>query len=147
MIVETIVIKNKVTGLEIVAHYSDSYNYRLSTGESCYSVIIEYNGIEYVICISKDYQIIYKMAERLTEDIGFPLAVNRVTKLRGNDYNIVRDSICIDAFNRTLDRQRSHTDIFERYMISDADNQLCEDMMNFDLTTRNWNSQSGEDPK
>ena len=141
MIVETIVLKNKVTGLEIVAHYSDNYNYGLSTGESCYSVIVEYNRIEYVVCINKDYQSIYKTAERLTEDIGFPLAVNRVTKLRGNNYNIVRDSICIDAFNRALDNQKNYTDIFGRYMISDLDNELCENM-DFNNTTRDWNSQT-----
>lgn len=112
-------LKNKVTGLEIVAHYSDNYNYGLSTGESCYSVIVEYNRIEYVVCINKDYQSIYRTAERLTEDIDFPLAVNRVTKLRGNNY----------------------TNIFERYMISDLDNELCENM-DFNNTTRDWNSQT-----
>jgi len=142
MIVETIVIKNKVTGLEIVAHYSDSYNYKLDIGESCYSVVIEHHGIEYVICTSRDYQDVYKMAERLTEDLGFPLAVNRVTKLKKNDYNIVRNSVCVDAFNRSL-KNSVNTNNFERYIISDLDNELCESI-DFDLTTRNWNSQQDD---
>lgn len=138
MIVETIVIKSRVTGLEIVAHYSDEYDYRLNIGESCYSVAVQHDGVEYVVCVDKSYDSAQETAEYLTRKLGFPLVVNRVTRLRNNKYNIVRDNVCIEAYSKSI--QNSSTD---KYIIGDLDDDLYE--IDFDLTTRNWSSQKDDD--
>ena len=123
MIIETIILKNKVTKLEIVAHYSGDFNYGLCIGESCYSTALEYNGNEYIVCINKDYKAIYGIANFLTEMIKFPFIVNRVTRTRSG-YEIIRDSVCVDSFNKILQKD------------SEEYSDLCE--IDFDLTTKNW---------
>ena len=147
MIVESIILKSRVTKLEIVAHYSGNYNYGLSVGESCYSVIIEYNGCEYIICIDKSYDRIYRTAEHLTEDIRYPLVVNRVTRLR-NDYNIVRTAVCVGAFNRSLQNNDS-VDFtrFEPYVIKSSDLFSTYDDVDFGLTKRDWDSTKDSENK
>lgn len=149
MIVETIVIKSRVTKLELVAHYSGNYNYGLSVGESCYSIIIEHNGCEYVICIDKSYDRVHKAAEYFTEDIGFPLIVNRVTRLR-NDYNVVRTSVCVGAFSRSYNIPSSssgNVDFakFEPYIINSGDLFSTYDEIDFGLTKRDWDSTKDND--
>ena len=130
MYVDTIVIKNKVTRLEITAHYSGDYNYGLSVGESCYSTIVDFNGCEYVVGISKDYSAISQMANYLTELIRYPLAINRVTRLR-NEYNIVRDSVCVNAFNKSLENNSLRS-----LSLSDLDDYEID----FDITERVWDN-------
>lgn len=146
MIIETIVLKSKVTKLELVAHYSGDFNYDLSVGESCYSTVMEHNGLEYVVCINKSYDEIYKIAEFLTEAIGFPLIVNRVTRLR-NGYNICRDSVCVNAFSRSLTHYgMNNSDDIKPYIINSSDLfTTYDDVDYFELTKRDWNSQKEDD--
>jgi hypothetical protein len=141
MIVETIILKSSSTNLEVVARYSKSYRYKLGIGESCYSAVIEYMGLEYVICTSKVFKTIYSIAELLTGLLNYPLAVNRVTKLK-EGYNVTRDSVCVGAYSLSTSANNSTEDsceldrskIFDQYII-DEDDQM---EINFDLTDRNW---------
>lgn len=152
MIVETIVIKSRVTKLELVAHYSGNYNYGLETGESCYATILEHDGCEYVVCINRSYDKIYKVAEFLTEEIGFPLIVNRVTKLR-TGYNIVRDSVCVSAFSRSLlsgnnclNSSSGDNRMPPAYLLNSSDLfRTYDDVDYFDLTKRDWDSNKDKD--
>ncbi len=143
MIIETIILKSKVTKLELVAHYSGDFNYGLSIGESCYATVIEYNGNEYVVCINKSYEDIYKAAEYFTEMIKYPLAVNRVTR-RKDCYEIVRDSVCIGAYNRSMQKSKvcntcKDDHKFDDFIIKDSDLFSNGDYeIDFDLTDRNW---------
>lgn len=133
MIVETIILKSRVTKLEVVAHYSGNYNYGLYIGESCYASTINYNGLEYVVCVNKDYDMINKISNMITEELGFPLAINIVTKMRDGKCNIVRKSVCVNAFNKSI-----HDDMnLDDYIISDVDD-LYYDMMDFNLTDKDW---------
>lgn len=133
--VETIVLRSKSTNLEVIARYSKTYPYKLDTGESCYSAVIEYNGLEYVVCISKIYKTIYSVAELLTGLLNYPLAINRVTRLR-TGYNMQRDSVCIDAYSAALRNDvTSKSSVFDQFTISE-DSPIEID---FDLTERNWN--------
>ena len=98
----------------------------------------QHDGVEYVVCVDKSYDSAQETAEYLTRKLGFPLVVNRVTRLRNNKYNIVRDNVCIEAYSKSL--QNSSTD---KYIIGDLDDDLYE--IDFDLTTRNWSSQKDDD--
>lgn len=147
MIVETIVIKSRVTKLEIVAHFIESYNFDLSTGESCYATTIDHDGCSYVISIDKSYDKIYKTAEFLTEIIGFPLAVNRVTKLR-KGYNIARDSVCVSAFSKSLLQNNNSSGDIKPFTINSSDLfTTYDDVDYFELTKRDWDSTKDKDKK
>lgn len=139
MIIETIILKSKVTKLEVVAHYNGDFNYGLSIGESCYSVAIEYNGNEYVICINKDYKSVYGIAEFLTEMIKFPFIVNRITRNRLG-YETIRDSVCVGAYNKIMQRDIKNTDIGRDVdsFISSSDELFSPCEIDFDLTDKNW---------
>lgn len=138
MIVEKVILKSKLTGLEVIARYSNSYDYRLSIGESCYVTVIEYNGIEYIICKSNNYKMIYNIAELMSNLLNYTISVNRITRLI-DGYNIVRDSVkrlydgstvqCID-FDPDLLEERP----FDAYALDD--NDVCH--IDFELTERNW---------
>lgn len=140
MIVEKIILKSKSTNLEVIAHYSNKYTYNLSVGESCYSVIAEFNGVEYIICVSRAYKTIYSIAELLTGLLCYPLAVNRITRIK-DGYNIVRDSVCVNAYSKAIESdlkntvKREREQLFSEYTLSDDDLQ-CD--IDFDLTDRNW---------
>lgn len=133
MYVDTIVIKNKVTRLEITAHYSGDYNYGLSSGESCYSAVVDFCGCEYIVGISRDYSAITQMADHLTELMKYPLAINRVTKLRNDSYNIVRDSVCVNAFNRSLENSSLRS-----LSLDDLDDYEID----FDITEQSWDKKN-----
>jgi hypothetical protein len=137
MIVETIIMKNKVTRLEIVAHYSGDFHYGLSIGESCYSAVIEYDGLEYVVCINKSYDDIYREAENVTDLIGYPLVVNRVTRKR-EGYEIVRDSVCVAAYNRSLNKRKDRD--IEQLIIENRSDLFDEYEIDFSNTERNWDA-------
>lgn len=131
MVINTIVIKNKVTKLEIVAHYSGDFDYGLSSGESCYSITIEFNGCEYVIGISKAYSEISRIADCLSEFMRYPLAINRVTRLRSNQYDIARDSVCVNGFNKSLEIED---------LRSISLNNVEDYEIDFDVTDRVWDN-------
>lgn len=132
MIVETIILKSKSTDLEVIARYSESYQYRLNSGESCYAVIVEHGGLEYIICVCKAYRTVCSIADLLTELLCYPLAINRITRIR-DGYNIVRDSVCTSAYSKVLQKNNiNSSEIFEQYMLDDE----CE--IDFDLTDRVW---------
>lgn len=148
MIVEKVILKSRLTGLEVIAHYSNSYDYRLSVGESCYTSIVEYNGVEYIICMSREYKMIYSITELMSNLLNYPVYVNRITRLI-DGYNIARDSVrrlyggstvqCIDfdpsMFEDSLPFEASPID----------DNDICH--IDFDLTERNWKNNSNEETK
>lgn len=140
MIVEKVILKSKLTGLEVIARYSNSYDYRLSVGESCYTSIIEYNGIEYIICRSKEYKLIYNVTDLMSSLLNYPVFVNRVTRLI-DGYNIARDSVkrfygsggTVQCFD--FDRSALEENPFDAYALDD-DDDMCH--IDFELTERNW---------
>lgn len=142
MIVEVIILKSRVTKLEIVARHSTTYDYGLFNGDFCYSLTIEHNKNEYIICTHKSYDEIYKIAEFITKDFGIPLNINRIT-MSNNRYNIVKKSVCVGTYDKIIDRVNKESDdysnIFNSFIAEDDDLYLNCDI-DFDMTSKNWDN-------
>lgn len=61
----------------------------------------------------------------------YPLAINRVTRLRSSQYDIARDSVCVNRFNTPLEIED---------LRSISLNNVEDYKIDFDVTDRVWDS-------